>query len=1219
MNMQTRSKTKCCIDRRAVEKGSRPSVMTNQAEVEKLATVLATSPDQSVDGNQAQGNPTAGPSQKTPPKNKEKLKRKKWSREEYIEVMYAFYMSLERPKDNHTKNTYRIWRSRNPDVRKNMDENKLATTRRYIMNEKKLTDFELKETKRKVIAELKAQEQESIENLVEQNAIAHAQEKEKVVGIENTQEIDENISREEEGRYNEVQPIQNDEEYADFKREVTENISRFGIDNMKERIDLTKIRVKRTQEKYISFANQVIEDISSKTELNMDGLNTLLYSCAKTVEAKIGVKLKRKRKANKHKKPKWKVNIEKDVEMLRGEISILSEIERKNDPRTRKARKVKRKYTIKSIEDIPQIKEELKQRMQAKSQRLRRFEKRSRFYRQNKIFENDARKFYRELGKSQIEVKEIPSKENVENFWKGIWEDEKTHNKDASWIEKSMTQHDKVDTQEWENITVGEVKGALITTQKWKSPGIDKIPNFWLNTLSSAHLALTKLLNELVLHPELTPTWLCEGKTYLLAKSNDTAQAKNYRPITCLSTTYKLLTSIMTDRTYKHLEQNSLFPIEQKGCRRGSYGCKDQLMINKMILENCKKRKRNMSCAWIDYKKAFDSVPHDWILKSLELVKVSPKLIQFLEYNMNQWKTTLTLTHENGELLCDNIKIRRGIFQGDSLSPLLFCISLIPLSLELNDSTYGYTINNKRLSHLFYMDDLKLYAKNDSELEGLLKIVKGFSDDIGMEFGLDKCAKATFKKGKLVSSVHTELDESTVIKDLENEKAYKYLGVDESDGIQHAKMKEKLRKELVRRTRLILKTELNSKNKITAINTLVIPVITYSFNIINWSISDIKRLDTKIRKLMTAHSMHHPKSDIDRLYIPRSNGGRGLTQLELSYKTSTIGLYRYLNLTDDWMVRMVLDHSRDSKLYSVVKQAKKFARELDLDLEIEFEGQLKVTENAKKLKKIAKENGKKDLDRTWRSKPLHGQYALRTQKADVDLSATHQWLRSAGLKAETEGFLMAAQDQTLFTRNYQANVIHNGADPNCRFCSKSTETIDHLISGCTILAPNEYTDRHNRIGQYLHWKICKHYNIDTPDRWYEHKPLPVINTPEVTILWDFAIHTDRTIQANRPDIVVRETLTTTCLLIEISVPSDANISTKEFEKMRKYKDLEIETSKMWQKKTRTIPVIVGALGMIKKETKAYINEIPGGVSLAEIQKIALNSTAHILRKTLSMQ
>ena len=86
-------------------------------------------------------------------------------------------------------------------------------------------------------------------------------------------------------------------------------------------------------------------------------------------------------------------------------------------------------------------------------------------------------------------------------------------------------------------------------------------------------------------NPEKASKWMCEGTTYLLAKDNDTKNPKNYRPITSLSTSYKLLTSVLTDKAYSHLEQNDLFPIEQKGCRRGSYGCKDQLMINKMILQ----------------------------------------------------------------------------------------------------------------------------------------------------------------------------------------------------------------------------------------------------------------------------------------------------------------------------------------------------------------------------------------------------------------------------------------------------------------------------------------------------------------------------------------------------------------------------------------------------------------------------------------------------------
>ena len=187
-----------------------------------------------------------------------------------------------------------------------------------------------------------------------------------------------------------------------------------------------------------------------------------------------------------------------------------------------------------------------------------------------------------------------------------------------------------------------------------------------------------------MLNKEKTPGLIYEGTIYLLAKSNDTKDPKKNRPITCLSAPYKLLTSVLTDRTYSHLEQNYLSPLRQKGCRWGSYGCKDKLMTNKMILGNYKKRKRNLSCAWIDYKKAFDSVPHEWILTSLELFKLSPRVKGFLKHNMKKWKTQLTLHREW------HINIKSGILQGDSLSLLLFCISLVPVSLELSSSVYGY-------------------------------------------------------------------------------------------------------------------------------------------------------------------------------------------------------------------------------------------------------------------------------------------------------------------------------------------------------------------------------------------------------------------------------------------------------------------------------------------------------------------------------------------------
>ena len=203
------------------------------------------------------------------------------------------------------------------------------------------------------------------------------------------------------------------------------------------------------------------------------------------------------------------------------------------------------------------------------------------------------------------------------------------------------------------------------------------------------------------------------------------------------------------------------------------------------------------------------------------------------------------------------------------------------------------------------MDDLKQNACNDGELEGLMKKVKAFIDDIGIEIGLDKCAKATFKRGKLESTDNLALDDEAVIKESEREGTYNNLGVNEGDGIQHFTMKDKIRKECLRRVRLLIKTGLNSQNKITPINSLPVPVVTYSLNVVNWNLSELRKLVTKIRKQFTCHRLHPPKSDIDRLYVPRNKGGRGMIQLELSYKTTPIVLAEYLDNSGDWKLHLV--------------------------------------------------------------------------------------------------------------------------------------------------------------------------------------------------------------------------------------------------------------------------------------------------------------------------
>ena len=123
----------------------------------------------------------------------------------------------------------------------------------------------------------------------------------------------------------------------------------------------------------------------------------------------------------------------------------------------------------------------------------------------------------------------------------------------------------------------------------------------------------------------------------------------------------------------------------------------------------------------------------------------------------------------------------------------------------------------------------------------------------------------------------------------------------------------------------------------------------------------------------------------------------------------------------------------------------------------------------------------------------------------------------------------------------------------------------------------------------MHRKIFKEFGVEVKERWYEHDSKTITEKDSVTILWDMPIHTDKTIAANRPDIALKNKRDKTCLLIDMTIPLDTNTSVKTTEKLTKYKDLEIEVERMCGLKTTTVPVVMGALGTIKKVIENYTN------------------------------
>jgi hypothetical protein len=98
----------------------------------------------------------------------------------------------------------------------------------------------------------------------------------------------------------------------------------------------------------------------------------------------------------------------------------------------------------------------------------------------------------------------------------------------------------------------------LSKTHNWKSPGSDQIPHYWLKAFPATHIYITKFFNTITEEPKQMPDWLTTGITYLLPKSGETKEQKNYRPITCLSTVCKMLTGIIDTGISVHLEEDNI-------------------------------------------------------------------------------------------------------------------------------------------------------------------------------------------------------------------------------------------------------------------------------------------------------------------------------------------------------------------------------------------------------------------------------------------------------------------------------------------------------------------------------------------------------------------------------------------------------------------------------------------------------------------------------------
>jgi hypothetical protein len=273
---------------------------------------------------------------------------------------------------------------------------------------------------------------------------------------------------------------------------------------------------------------------------------------------------------------------------------------------------------------------------------------------------------------------------------------------------------------------------------------------------------------------------------------------------------------------------------------------------------------------------------------------------------MTFWRTTLNLSINNTKLISEPIQIKRGIYQGDSLSPLWFCLAINPLTNLLNSTGYGFNIrlNNttlSKLNHLLYMDDIKLYASKKNHILSLLTITENFSNDIGMSFGIDKCKTQSICRGHY-ENLEYITKEGEIIKNLSKGEFYKYLGINQSNHIQHSIIKENLKKQFYLRIKSILKSKLSGNNLIKAVNTYAVPLLTYSFGVIKWSKTNLQWRQSTLPIRFGGLGIRRISDICLPAFLSSINGVKKLVSLLLNSKDNELNIHHYDEALAVWGV-----------------------------------------------------------------------------------------------------------------------------------------------------------------------------------------------------------------------------------------------------------------------------------------------------------------------------
>ncbi len=395
--------------------------------------------------------------------------------------------------------------------------------------------------------------------------------------------------------------------------------------------------------------------------------------------------------------------------------------------------------------------------------------------------------------KEEILQKMYLSRKNSRQFWKLLGKLEHKESDeifkqaipDEKWIAhfKSVLQttHQPSDSEELPQNTADrgildyeisneELKSASYILRKGKAAGLDSVSNEMIACLlSTKPTIIKKLFNAILSNPTTINNWHISMISPIHKKGSKT-DPDNYRGISLLSCLGKFFSAILNQRLMKYVNENNILSKAQLGILPGNRTSDAHLILHNLIDFYCNKRKTYLFGCFVDFHKAFDSIPRNTLFKKLLDHNINGKFYDCLTNMYTGDQSCIKI----GNSITNIFVVNQGVKQGCILSPLLFNIFLSDLQakLETTGNTPAEISPNETLGCLIWADDLLLLSQTETGLNNMLNTLNKFSQDNGLTVNMDKTKVMIFNK----TGRHMRRNFYIGNQKVETTREYKYLG-----------------------------------------------------------------------------------------------------------------------------------------------------------------------------------------------------------------------------------------------------------------------------------------------------------------------------------------------------------------------------------------------------------------------------------------------------------